>query len=371
MFEKKIAAGKLTGPSTLIPYSTLLQPDTYALAGELYEPSIEGVSGARARSSPHASDEAATVVSVSSGLSASTSRPVLAAKPKAQRKSQFGKNSSKMKAVPLTARLAFEASKENEGDALIGLPSRRSARARTSPSEEERRVSISPLSTREEFPLPEFTGTDHEKLLACLDALKPANHADRPTFANDNTSKFASNINAVSGFLRAVVESNGQHGGEVDGSTALYVCGAPGLGKTSGVKWCCEKAAASRKPDAPETKICHINAAFLASKTNPLKCVLNELAKCVGLKGGKHTSTTVKKALQRKKEKPNKCLVIVVVDEIDALVSGKNKSSANENTLRAVLEWANDPDMQMALIGISNCMNDENTGRILGVGSVS
>ena len=170
------------------------------------------------------------------------------------------------------------------------------------------------------------------------------------------------------------MNSNGQHGGEVGEPTALYVCGAPGLGKTSGVSWCCQQAVASWESSAlepaPEPKIFHINAGFLVSKKHPLQSVLNELGKCLGTRCDKLQTSSFVRNMKSKKERPNDTLVILVVDEIDSLVSGA-KSPDSDVLLRTLLEWANAPDMQMALIRISNCMNDENVSRIHEVGSVS
>lgn len=241
----------------------------------------------------------------------------------------------------------------------------------TAPSPQAaQRVSLSPLNASVKLTLPEFKGTDREKLRACLDSLKTASHANRPTFSNSKTSKFASNIRTVSSFLFAVIDSNGEYGGEDGDPAALYVCGAPGLGKTSGVTWCCDNAIASCKANTPEPKICHINAACLASEPNPLQYLLNELGEVVGIKARNPTTATIFRMLQRVKGKPKRTQVILVVDEIDALVSNNDGLSSKEVLLRTILEWVNNPDMQMALIGISNCINDDNTSRILEAGSV-
>lgn len=300
------------------------------------------------------------MVSVSSGLSASTVvGPIPPAKAKACRKAQLLKNALKEKAGP--SKLDYE----SVGDAILDFP------GNTQSPKESQRVSMSPLYTREDSLEPTFSGTDHEKLRACGNALNTANHAARPTIINDRSSKFASNIRAVSTFLDAVVGSNGQHGGEAGEPTALYVCGAPGLGKTSGVKWCCINAVKSANHQASQTKVCNINAGFLAKQTSPLQCVLSELGGCLGTKAAKPPTKAIKKMLKSSEDKPNKTLIILVVDEIDALVSGRDTSTAGEACLRTLLAWANDPVMQIALIGISNCMNDAKTDRILELGSVS
>jgi hypothetical protein len=353
---------QLTGPfSYCFAGSTLLPKPTVELADGLYD-SPGSIRSRRSlvQSSPAFPEEAATIVSISSGLSTLAT----AAKPKK-------KDTSKTRAARVDSNFVNESSSECDVDAILESPNSDSRRARISENNESQRVSLSPLLHTSAAGSPHFEGTDHEKLYACLDALKSANYAAQPTFANDKTSKFASNIRAVSNFMLAVVNSNGQHGGEVGALTSLYVCGAPGLGKTSGVKWCCDNAVAILTPDAPKPTICSINAVYLASQRNPGQCLMNELGKCLGSKCADPRSTTIKNMLKSKNEKPNTGVVIVVVDEIDALVSHNGKSSNNEAVLQTLLEWANDPNMQMALIGISNSMNDEIAARILERGSVS
>jgi hypothetical protein len=195
--------------STNLPSSnsTLLPKEMVVPSGELYEVSPEVGRPRRTllQSSNHLPDEAATVISVSSGISAPA---------KTWRKSQFGKNASKKKISQTPGETHAPAESDCmsfQGDALPQPSNRYSPPTKTPPSTQAgQRVSLSPFDTSEELILPEFKGRDHEKLRACLGALTTWNHADRPTFANNKTSKFASNIKTVSDFVRAVIESNGR-----------------------------------------------------------------------------------------------------------------------------------------------------------------
>jgi Cdc6-like AAA superfamily ATPase len=252
----------------------------------------------------------------------------------------------------------------------VESPNRVTPLVRHAKSDGAQHVSPSPFYTEKQ--LPDFVGTTREKLNACLAALHSAEYSGRPTISDDCSSAFAAKIRVVSDFLRAVVDTDGQYGGHNGESAALYVCGAPGLGKTSGVKWCCETAALKyEKQDGPTIKICNLAASAFTTQTDPLQSMLNEIGNSLQVKKANPTIETVKKGLTRYKSKPNKSLLILVIDEIDALVSSTGLTSMRGKALQTLLEWANNPEMQMAIIGISNCMNDETFEYVLKDGLVS
>ena len=239
------------------------------------------------------------------------------------------------------------------------------------------RVSVSPFDASDNASLPEFHGNDQQKLQACLDALKSSHETDRPTFSSDSNSKFTANLRAVSDFLQAAMKSQGEHGGRLGEPAALFVCGAPGTGKTSGVKWCCETAVNSWGSEGPVTAaICHINAGHLISEPDPWQCVLGEIRVHLGIKTETPKLATIEQKMKRNEDDPKGTFLVVVVDEVDSLVSSRTSDVENcnvrrEKCLQTLLEWAKDPDKQMAFIGISNCANDERTIRIHEVGAVS
>lgn len=243
----------------------------------------------------------------------------------------------------------------------------------------QQRVSLSPASPPmlfEEVPVPVFQGSDHHKLVSCLDSLKLSNCANLPTICPSNEtignkSKFAANIRKVSNFLQAVLRSRGRNGtGKIneESSAALYVCGAPGLGKTSGVHWCCNHMAKSTLDNDVRVKICHLNASYLAAQSKPLRLVIKEIATCMGIKTPSLSESTITKKIGDRK---NSAVLIVVVDEVDAFVTGSGRASPGTECLKTLLRWANNSKMQMGLIGISNCMNDLKTRDILELGNVS
>ena len=174
------------------------------------------------------------------------------------------------------------------------------------------RVSICPDFAAEAQPLPNFEGTALERLEACLAALNPSNQADQPTMmAIDKNSSFATNIGKVSEFVQAALSSECLQGGEEDEPAALYVCGAPGIGKTSGVTLCCEQAVSSwDEDDGPKPKFCAMNASEMS-----WQATLKVLWSALGLRSG----CTEKKVAD--KLKTTKSPILLVVDEIDSLVS--------------------------------------------------
>jgi hypothetical protein len=230
-------------------------------------------------------ESAVTIVSVESDLTsrtATTSSPVRAATSKKKRTKI---SLDKVEDSTETRKHSKNSERNDESRFVVDhSPIRRVASTRERKSQKERsqtqRVSVSPLISlgkHDDEIIPTFDGTDHEKLCACLDALKTSHLVNFPTicFPSDEfaaKSQFAANILKVSNFVRAIVVSHRQRGGDPGTSTAsaaLYVCGAPGLGKSSGVRWCCETVKKS-SPVNVETKICHVNAAYLTSQSNTI-----------------------------------------------------------------------------------------------------
>jgi len=221
-------------------------------------------------------------------------------------------------------------------------------------------------------PLPETKATDHEKLEACLEVLNTSYSAAAPCFMNSENSHFTSNLNKILNFLLSVFRSEGQNGGKKSKNesyaAALYICGVPGIGKTSGVNYCFKMAVreASNDEDFEEPRRCHINAGHMKSVHSPMATIVNRMCGSLGLK------TKTKSHLISRLKRQTGPVLVVEIDEIDHLVSGGNdeKLSAAEVAVNTLLEWANDPDYRLAVIGISNSSGNHQFVRLHDIGKV-
>jgi hypothetical protein len=245
-------------------------------------------------------------------------------------------------------------------------------------------VSLSPVTVASRpSPLPDFAGTDKERLTMCLDALRPS-QVDAPVFDADGTSHFSVNLKRVENFLTAVIDSEGEHG-HVSSSpiaisdcisppAALYVCGVPGTGKSLGIKWCCRKAVAKAAEHSDnyglEAKFIHIKAAHLQGLPEFYK----EIASGLGLKSFK--KDTIQKMLSHQGSKAKRILLIVALDEIDLFISDSPNdvgkvTGRTEKVAQVMLSWAADPKVRFALIGISNSIGNAKYARLQQLGKVS
>jgi hypothetical protein len=193
-----------------------------------------------------------------------------------------------------------------------------------------------------------------QKLSSCVDALRKS--------ANDEmivAGKLSSSLSKITTFLQAVIESKGQSGG--NGSPAvLHICGAPGSGKSMGVKRCCDEATAWKKRKAErwerKPKFFYINAA-------PLQNVSRKEALDKILKDIKMSKSQLRRSA--KGEESVQEAVVVILDEIDLLVG-----TATEEGLRTLLQWARDENTILSLIGISNSVENTKARRLHALGLV-
>lgn len=228
-------------------------------------------------------------------------------------------------------------------------PLRRPGIASVSPGPSASRVSIAPQDFAPSV-RPVYTGTDCERLRSCLDALSVSRHCDSPSFCGNETSQFKTNLEKIHGFLQTTML--GKTSDEpFSQSSAIYVCGVPGIGKTSGVRWCCNLIQSANED--LHTVVCEINAASLVSHSNPMQNIYSAIGANLGLKS--HKVAQIERKLRRNEHKFNSTFLIVVVDEIESLVASEKLRC----TLRSLSGMSNTPHFQMALIGISNCMNDD------------
>lgn len=187
---------------------------------------------------------------------------------------------------------------------------------------------------------------------------------------------FHRNLQRVEAFVRSVVESEGAHGGNTGSPPSLYVCGGPGVGKTAGVRWCCDELIKEYSEQGgihQRLVVCYINANYLQTSPDPQLPVLQRLAQALGSKAnGSPRFQDIKSKLTK-----SNTLVLLVVDELDVLVSegasglpSDEPLSRQEEALSAMAAWARDENVPLGLIGIANTRGREKYHRLKELGEV-
>ena len=68
-------------------------------------------------------------------------------------------------------------------------------------------------------------------------------------------------------------------------------------------------------------------------------------------------------------KKFKKQVLVLILDEVDMLF--KEHGGIGETWFRTLVEWAEDKELKFSMIGISNCVNDDNAIRVREIGHVS
>jgi Cdc6-like AAA superfamily ATPase len=229
----------------------------------------------------------------------------------------------------------------------------------SSADKDRARNEVPTLPTSPPKSLPDLETTVGAKLQKCKEMLKLA--SGEITFG----IKRSKTTERIMQFLRAVIRSKGEHGGKTGEPAALHVCGVPGTGKTMTVDWCCNKALKSAKESAEEWEkaptYCRINGSHYQNLTK--KIALDDVKEALSTSMGQAFS---EKAVKRSKN-AEKSAVILVIDEIDLLVS----SDKSENFLSTLLGWASNEQMTFGIIGISNSVDNSKARRLHNLGVVS
>ena len=215
-------------------------------------------------------------------------------------------------------------------------------------------------STSPPIPLPDLETTVGAKLQKCKEMLKLA--SGEITLGGER-SKTRARVKRIMQFIHEVIESKGEHGGK-DEPAALYVCGVPGAGKTLAVDWCCNNALELAKgsvDDGGKAPIfSRINGSHYQNLTT--KPALDRVKEAIATSMGQKTfsENTLKRS------KTEKSTVVLVIDEIDLLVSDKF-----EKFLSTLLGWASNQHMRFGIIGISNSVENSKSRRLHTLGEVS
>jgi AAA domain len=216
-----------------------------------------------------------------------------------------------------------------------------------------------PFASLKQPPLPSFQGCDADRLRATGAALSLSNRFDSPTFQSDQpSSRFANNLNAVYNHLVQSV-SNRTHeisSANSSESNAMYVCGVPGIGKTSGVHWCCDQfLRATKDTVGTNYAVCKLNASSLITAKDPFDTAVKQVRLAMGMKIASFAGIRRRITRGAKTQALAKSYLVMVVDEIDALTT----QSKLKEVFTTFTELANDHLCQFTLIGISNSMSDE------------
>ena len=212
-------------------------------------------------------------------------------------------------------------------------------------------LTLSPLVKSESKSAALFTGTDEERLKACLAALHDTERTKRPTVGSPD-SAFAKNLQRVLQYLETVVKPTTT----LKKPRALYVSGVPGTGKTCGVMWCCKLAASLRETPTFSPTVGIINAGHIASVKDPTECLVHDISAMLCLKN--RQESCIKSTLTRRVS-PARYLILVM-DEIDSLVVSSRHCAA----LDMLMKWTSDPNMRFCMICISNILNNRSREKV-------
>lgn len=187
--------------------------------------------------------------------------------------------------------------------------------------------------------------TVEEKLQSCLDAMK-VGYDDELVVGGSLSAA----LGRVGCFMKEVVDSRG-----LMKNAFLHICGAPGIGKTLGVR-ACEKKMGQYWND---------------EKGRSIEKAHLEAPKFIFLKGSEFQNLTKAQAMQKTfahiggsakqlrrpgdLERSSKSAVILILDEIDMLIS----KPGTEEYLRTFAGYAADENMRLGLIGISNSIDND------------
>ncbi|KAL3939909.1 MAG: hypothetical protein SGARI_001196 [Bacillariaceae sp.] len=190
-----------------------------------------------------------------------------------------------------------------------------------------------------------------EKLNGCLDALRKA--SDDQIVASGNLSEAHDEIRK---FLKAVIKSKGRKGGRRNShAPMLYICGAPGTGKTMSTTHLCNEAIAEEEAQLEDWQnppsVCYINCTSLQNlaKKDALDKIRSEM------------NVT---SLSRGRDADSSFAVIVILDEVDTMFG----SQTLEGAFETLSGWAKDEGSVVSLIGISNSVNNSKSHRMLEYG---
>lgn len=215
------------------------------------------------------------------------------------------------------------------------------------------------LTPEKVVPLPDQVQGRTKKLEACMAALGLSFNMGKVT--RPRGSKLMENLDTISDILRKQIDYHLKDEREKLLDHPLYICGPPGIGKTSGVRCCIEAAVAFSKthPEYEEGSDpipLFIEASSLTVSSNPMESLLRFVAEVFGINSS--SKAAVEKKLVASKRGCIGNLLILVIDEIDMLLEG------NQTVLKLLHSWTTNKKMKLVLCGISNSTGNDNYFRL-------
>lgn len=135
--------------------------------------------------------------------------------------------------------------------------------------------------------------------------------------------------------------------------------------QTTAVTGCVTEAkkwAGENNYDTPHMCFVNVGSVLASSGKDGLKeAMLNKIVASLEI-ANKSSQQMVEKQLQRK-------TLILVLDEIDMMF--KKSGGIAQSWFRTLISWADDKKMRFSMIGISNCVNDENAHLVRDLANVS
>ena len=215
--------------------------------------------------------------------------------------------------------------------------------------------------------LPDRKRLSRSKLEACLEALGPKGATGGIALVHDGN--YAKSLAEVYTFLSAVVTSEGANGGCDFDPPALYVCGGPGTGKTSGVTWCCEEVIREKARSLKKGQSKPVYAVMNAANISSGKQLWTGIGRAFGL--ANTSPENVKKFLSRGQSEYPK-IKLLVIDEIDQLVcSPATGRSPTAPALKELFDLSRSGQGGFGLVGVSNAIVNQNYALLQELGQVS
>lgn len=216
---------------------------------------------------------------------------------------------------------------------------------------------------------------DDAKMKSCLDILRDRSVADdlkNGIVFGDPDSHFRKNAVKLLGLVDKLVRSRvlAKKDDLAGSPAALYLCGSPGIGKTTAVKWSCQKVLKESYfiDLGIQPVFVDVNCSQLgAPGTDARKKVMGDIWEACDA-GGKGCDDAKLKRMLTSKKGRKRCFVILVLDEIDNLVDPSSESTetrtSGEKLIKELYEWSSDPTCRCAVVGIGNAMNNTKYRRV-------